>query len=347
MLKEGKVPHELLSQICRYTGYRRNSIVHGPFPGFDVGTLDLKGVIEDIQYFYDTDSVPYMTYKSDPITFPTSNPARSLIIVNQNDLATSGSRGYVMTITMLFPLETEEELVLDFQKCLDKVAKNEEITILGGHSEVTSAVEKVVLSGSFIGFVPPEFYIGKDARAGDKIIFSGWIGAEGTGIILEEGRDKIEKYLNDKEIRKGRTIGSDISISNRVLAVNKLYHEEISMVHDITEGGFRAAIYESLNPLNLGAKIEKEALPVTDVSKKICKLLDIDPFSLIGSGAVIIYSKPESAHNIVLELQKFDKPAKIVGEVKDSSGIYFDDEQVYSKQTDTIVKALRNIEKID
>ena len=347
MLREGKVPHELISQICRYTGYEHKSIVHGPFPGFDVGTLDLATVIKDIQNYYGTNSVPYLTYKSDPITFPTSNPARSLIIVNQNDLATAGSRGYVMTITMLFPLGTERDRVLDFQKSLDETAKEEEIKILGGHSEVTGAVEKVVLSGSFIGFVPPEYYIGRNVSAGDKIIFSGWVGAEGTGIILEEGREKLDKYLKYEEINKGNFIGSNISISERVLEINKLYHEDISMVHDVTEGGFRAAIYESLNPLDLGAEIDREALPIADVSRKICDILEIDPYSLIGSGAVIFYSKPERAHDIVQELKKFDKPAEIVGEVNDNSDIYLHDEPIYSKQKDSIVEALRNIEKID
>jgi hydrogenase maturation factor len=95
------------------------------FQEFDVGTLDLAKVTKDIQEYYEVESTPNLTYKADPITFPTSNPARSLIIVNQNDLATTGSKGYAMTITMLFPLGIKEDDVIEIQKNLDETAKKE------------------------------------------------------------------------------------------------------------------------------------------------------------------------------------------------------------------------------
>jgi hydrogenase maturation factor len=342
-LLEGKAPHNLLSKICKKTGYHHASIVHGPFPGFDVGTLDLAKVTKDIQEYYEIESTPYLTYKADPITFPTSDPARSLIIVNQNDLATAGSKGYAMTITMLFPLGTKENDVLKIQKNLDETAKNHKITILGGHSEVTSTVKRVVLSGSFIGFVPPEYYIGRNAKPGDKIICSGWIGAEGTGIILEEGKKSLKPVLSKRDILRGREIGRDISITNRVLSLNKKFHNDISMIHDITEGGFTAAIYESLSPLGLGAEINKEMLPISPITDKICESLEVDPISLIGSGAVLVFTKPKNIDNIIRTLEKSNKPAKIIGEVTGDPEIYLGDQTSGMPRRDSIIKALRNI----
>jgi hydrogenase maturation factor len=66
------------------------------------------------------------------------------------------------------------------------------------------------------------------------------------------------------------------------------------MVHDITEGCFKAAIYESLSPLSLGAEKWKESLPISPITDEICERLEVDPISLIGSGAAQIFTKPKT-----------------------------------------------------
>lgn len=346
-LKEGKIPHSLLKQITDKTGYNHSSIIQRAMPGFDVGTLDLAEVIKETQKFYGTASTPYLTYKSDPITFPTDNPARSLLIVNQNDMATSGSRGYAMTVTILLPPESEEDEMIKLQENLDRAARREKITILGGHSEVTSSVQRLVLSGSFIGFVPPEYYVGKNPQIGDKIILSGWIGAEGTGIIMKEGKEKLEKYLTKQQIIDGVNLGHDISISKRVLDCNRAFHDGISLIHDVTEGGFKAAIFESLEPLGMGARISKEVLPVAPVTRKVCGLLAVDPLRLIGSGAVMIYAKPYNVDDMVQRLEKSNKPARVIGEIIDEQEIYLGDEVVSMPENDSIVDALKNLQNLD
>jgi hydrogenase expression/formation protein HypE len=178
---------------------------------------------------------------------------------------------------------------------------------------------------------------------GDKIICSGWLGAEGTGIILEEDKKSLESILSKRDILEGIEIGTDISIINRVFQLNKKFHNDISMVHDITEGGFKAAIYESLTPLGLGAEIRGEMLPISPITDKICESLDVDPISLIGSGAVLIFTNPKNTDNIIRILKKSNKPAKIIGEVTEDSNIYIDDESMDMPPRDSIVKALRNL----
>jgi len=101
-----------------------------------------------------------------------------------------------------------------------------------------------------IGFVPPEYYIPRNPKPGDIIICSGWIGAEGTGILVARGKEYFRKKFSQEELEEGTEIGKNIAISRRLLAVNRKYHEALHLVHDATEGGIYGALYECFAPFN-------------------------------------------------------------------------------------------------
>ncbi len=341
-LSEGKVHHELLKEIIKLCGYKHCSVVQEAVPGCDVGSLSLAKVFTEREY----DSPPLLVYKADPITFPTVNPGRQLVIVNQNDLATVGARGYAMTVTILMPSSFPESRLLEVQRGLHEAALEEEIVIIGGHTEVTSQVNDLVLVGSFTGFVPEEKYIGGPPEPGDRIIFSGWVGAEGTGIILSEGVGVVEEFLDEAMIEEGRRIGEDISIRERVLRCNELYHDGIKMVHDVTEGGLRSAVYECLEPLGVGAEVYSEYLPVAPVTERLSDALGFDPLWLIGSGAFLLFADNEYVENILEELRGFDQPASIIGRVTDSKDIRLDEEVLSIQKGDALISALEKLKEL-
>ncbi|MBD3170920.1 hypothetical protein GF326_00450 [Candidatus Bathyarchaeota archaeon] len=341
-LSEGKIHHSLLKEITKLSGYKHGSVVQGPVSGFDVSSLDLSTVFTEMGY----ESPPLLVYKSDPITFPTANPGRQLVIVNQNDLATAGARAYAMTVTIMMPTGFPESRLLEIQRGLHEAALEEEIVIIGGHTEVTSQVKGLVLVGSFIGFLQEEKYIGVEPEPGDSIIFSGWVGAEGTGIILSEGGNVVEKFLDASMIEDGRNIGEEISIRKRILRCNELHHEGIKMVHDVTEGGFRAAVYECLEPLGRGVEVYSEHLPVAPVTEKLANMLGFDPLYLIGSGAFLLFADEEYVEDILEELRGFDQPASIVGRVTDSKDIRLDEEVLSVQKGDALISALQKLNEL-
>ena len=229
-----------------------------------------------------------MVYKADPITFPTPNPAEYLIIVNKNDLATAGALPYGITSTILLPPSTSESSLIKLQNELSEICIKERISILGGHTEVTLGVKNPILSASMLGFVPPEFYIPREPQMGDTIICSGWAGAEGTGILISEGKDFFLEKIKTSEYQNGIKIGNQLDISHRVIECNKRWHDQLHLVHDCTEGGILGAIFECLSPIGFGCEIDVEKIPIAPVTLKIASILKINPFKLISSGAVII-----------------------------------------------------------
>ncbi|MHA2288033.1 MAG: AIR synthase-related protein [Promethearchaeota archaeon] len=348
-LPEGKIPWDLLSNLVKLRGYQNNrGIVQEAAPGIDIATLDLQGIIEQIQEYYNSSNTPYLIYKADPITFPTPNPAKYLVTVNMNDLATCGAIPYGITITILLPPQTSNKKIMDFQKELSKICSKNGISILGGHSEITSSVESPIYSASMIGFVPPEYYIPRDPKPGDKIICSGWIGAEGTGILLASGKEYFTKKLSKEELEEGFNIGKNLSISKRILALNRKHHEALTLVHDATEGGIYGALYECLAPYNMGCEIKSLDIPVASVTKKISQYLKINPFKLISSGAVIIICNKEEAPMVLEYLDKnSSEPNQIIGKVTHlGSPMNFDSQKMNPPKADDLIEGLANLKTV-
>ncbi len=348
-LREGKIPWDLLSRLTELRGYHDNpGIIQEAAPGIDVASLNLQEIITHIQEFYKTSEIPYLIYKADPITFPTPDPAKYLVAVNMNDLATCGAIPYGITITLLLPPKTQMDVVLKFQKRLSEICEKEKISILGGHSEITPNVSSPIYSASMIGFVPPEYYIPRNPKPGDKIICSGWVAAEGTGILISSAKKYFSDKLSEEEILEGSRIGENISIAERILSLNQRHHDALNLIHDATEGGILGALYECLSPYSLGCEIESSSIPISSVTQKITQLLGIDPFKLISSGAIIIICDQEKVSPVLEHLTKVSaEPSRIIGSIThENSPMYFDGNKMAPPQADDIIKGLEKIKTI-
>jgi hydrogenase expression/formation protein HypE len=310
--------------------------------------LNLQKITEKIRKHYQSTSPPYLIYKSDPITFPTPNPAKYLITVNMNDLATCGAIPYGITITILLPPNSPSNLIIKFQEELSRICETMQIAILGGHSEVTSSVNTPVYSASMIGFVPSEFYIPRSPVPGDQIICSGWIGAEGTGILLSSHQDFFTSKLSKKEFNSGIEIGKNLAISDRILTINNRWHSSLHLIHDATEGGILGALYECLASLDLGCIVKSDNFPIMPVTRKIGSLLSINPLKLISSGAVIIICDKKDTNKIVSYLNE-DLPgsASIIGEITDAgTPLLVDGEELSAPEGDDLIKGLNYFSSI-
>ena len=344
---EGKIPWRLLEPLLAYKGFPHNKgIIQNASPGIDIAALKSPEIYETAQKYYNSSSVPFLIYKSDPITFPTPDPAKYLITVNMNDLATCGAIPYGIMVTLLYPPKTTADEIIEFQKNLSEECIKHKISILGGHSEVTSSVNSPVYTLNMIGFVPPEFYIPRKPQPGDRIICSGWVGAEGTGILLSSGKDYLSNHLTSDEIEVGKEISNNLAISERICSLNKKYHQSVHLVHDATEGGIYGALYECLEPLGLGCSIDVSSMPLNRVTRKLSNILQFDPFKLISSGAVLIICDEKNTENILQELSTDPStPASVIGFITDKGdSLLVDDTILTPPDSDHIIIALKNLE---
>jgi hydrogenase expression/formation protein HypE len=86
-------------------------------------------------------------------------------------------------------------------------------------------------------------------------------------------------------------------------------------MHDPTEGGLATGLYELAQASNVGLMIEASAVPVYAETLALCRMLDLDPWGLIASGALLLAVESADAVNICRALEAQGIRAALIGRV--------------------------------
>lgn len=297
-MKTGKVPPEILKKsVYPFLGVKRSEVlVHSGF-GEDCCVIDFGDYVA--------------VASSDPITGADTEGGYFSVFVACNDIAACGARPIGILITLLLPEGTSENMLFKIMESIDRACREIGIEVLGGHTEVTSAVTRPVISATAIGMAKRgNFVTSAGAKPGDDIIVTKYVGLEGTAILALD----FEKYLKEKlpkeTIEKAQGLVKSISAIEDGLTATAI---GVSAMHDITEGGLLGAIYEITEASGVGAEVYADRIPILPETQVICQVFEIDPLALISSGSMLICTS--KGQEVVRALNEKSIPASIIGRV--------------------------------
>lgn len=299
----GKLPNEILKRILT-----------------EIPIIQRKDVLIGAQIGVDTAHVLFeneiCVLSTDPVTGAADNAGAIAVIITVNDIATSGAEPVGLLLTILAPDGTTHEEIEAIQKDATATANRLGVQIIGGHTEITSAVNQTVLSVAAVGKLARDKWMDvKKIHTGDLVAVSKSIGLEGSAILAADRAEFLQAVLTEDELSEARGYLSHLS----VLAEGRLGAAlSVQYMHDITEGGLLGAAYETAQAIQKGIRLYKDRIPVTRTTEKIADAFAIDPLKLISSGSMILIlpkEKEEEARRSFLEAQI---PLAIIGEVTDS-----------------------------
>ncbi|WP_319524124.1 HAD-IA family hydrolase [uncultured Desulfosarcina sp.] len=303
-LAAGKLPNAFLEELLAHYRIEDPSVIVGPSVGEDTAAVDIDGQ-------------QVLVLKSDPITFATEAIGRYAVLINANDMATAGVDARWMLATLLLPCGFTRSRVRQIFADLNAACTDEGITLCGGHTEITDAVRRPVVTGMMAGTIASKDLIRKDRMApGDRLLVTKGIAVEGTAIIAAEFSDLLlEKGMTVGEIESCRRLAAMISILPEARIA---WHVGgVSALHDVTEGGIATAVAELSQAGGRGLRIRKEAVPVFGETRRMGQMLEIDPLGLIGSGSLLICCRPDRVEQLVAELTRSGIAVADIGEVTD------------------------------
>ena len=301
-LPAGKFPNDLLERFLSYLPFYDQSVLIKPGIGEDISAVDIKN--EEI-----------LVLKSDPITFVTGSLGYYAVIINANDIATSGAKPRWLLTTFLFPCGVTASSIYDVMYELSTVCQKYEIALCGGHTEITDAVSRPVVTGMIAGTVAKHELIDKkNMKPGDKVLLTKRVAVEGTAIIAREFKARLQNLgVTKEEIGDCRQFISSISILKEAGISGRFGH--VSAMHDVTEGGLATAIDELSIAGGHRLRIDMEKIPVFPQTEKICRLLNINPLGLIGSGSLLICCTNNRYQDLMAQIQKANIYVTCIGEV--------------------------------
>ena len=306
-LPAGKLPNDFLAELLARYRITDPSVIVGPSVGEDTAAVTIDG--ETV-----------LVLKTDPITFATESIGRYAVLINANDLATAGAEAHWMLATILLPCGFSRSQVRQIFVDLHDACQSQNITLCGGHTEITDAVCRPVVTGMLTGTIARNDLIQKQRMTpGDRVLVTKGVAVEGTAIIATEFKDLLlEKGMLDEEIDACRAFLSLLSIlpEARIAWANS----GVSALHDVTEGGIATALMELSLAGGRGIRIQRDRVPVYPQTQHMAQILGIDPLGLIGSGSLLICCRPLHAGKLMADLEKADIAVTDIGEVTTADG---------------------------
>lgn len=285
-MKVGKLSTDDLHKlISGHTGAVRDEVLIRPKVGEDCAVLKIgnEGCI----------------LSTDPITGSESEVGKLAVHINCNDIASSGGEIIGLMLTILAPEGTSLETLQSIMKQASDEAEKMNVEIIGGHTEITKAVNQIIISATAVGKEKIDNIVATGGgQVGDKIIITKGIGIEGTGIIAYEKEDSLRGVLTPLELQEAQEMLDFISVYKEGRIAGAF---GVTSMHDVTEGGIFGALWEGCTAAELGCVVDINRLPVAPVTHKICIHFDINPYQLISSGSMIITVAPDRS-DALLEL---------------------------------------------
>lgn len=305
-LPPGKLPPDLLAGLLANIP-PDPSVIVGPGIGRDAAAIRVNdGVI---------------VVKTDPITFATGEIGWYTVNVNANDIACLGATPRWMLVTALLPeRSTTPELVDSIFSGLCDACAALGISLVGGHTEITTGLDRPILVGQLLGQAGEQALIDpRRSKAGDRVILARGVAIEGTTLIARELPERLEAAYGVEFVERCRRFLHDPGIS--VVAPARILRDALGSalhaLHDPTEGGLATGLRELGLSAGLGISVDGDAIPIYDETRAICDLFGLDPLGLIASGALLAVVDPSSADVAVSALRSAGIPASIVGTLED------------------------------
>ncbi len=334
----GKLKHKFLNKMLENfvstTHLKDSRVVVGSQIGEDAAVIDMGD--------------KYLVAKTDPITFITDEIGYYAVNVNVNDVVCTGATPKWFQSTILLPTKsTDEDLIESIFKNIHDTCKSLGITVVGGHTEITTGLDRPIVIGSLLGEVEKEKLVSSSGgNTNDSLILTKGIFIEGTSIIAREKEDILKQKGFGKEFIekcKNYLYNPGISIYNDALLSNNNFH--LTSMHDLTEGGLFNGLAEIAIASNLGLLIKKDQINVLPEPLKLSKIFKIDPYSTISSGSLLISIKNEFSEDLINLLRKNGIDSNIIGNFTSDSGSYLiiDEDNKKSKMKYTEIDEITKI----
>ena len=271
MIRFIKLDSDLLKKIVfdKIT-FRRDEVITLPGIGEDCAVID----------YGDYECV----LSTDPITASIEDIGKLAVHISCNDIASNGVEPVGLLLAVLLPEGTTEEDIEHMMEQAGRASEELGVEIVGGHTEITRAVNQPVMISTAIGRGPKGgSQTGEDMVPGDLLIVTKQVGLEGTGIIATE-KDMTGILTEEEKAEAVSMLGKVSVVKEGVIAGAVGTHG----MHDVTEGGILGGVWEMCYVSGLGAEIDKESIPVSDITLKLAEAIDIDWMRLISSGCMLI-----------------------------------------------------------
>ena len=277
---------------------------------------------------------------ADPITLTSEDIGRLSVIVNANDVAVSGARPRWFLAVVLVPPATSERVIRDLFAAVRRALSDLGAHLVGGHTEVTSAVNRPVVVGQMLGLAETGTVVTSGGFGpGDVVLQVRAAPIEGAAVLAREAADRLHGL--DPIVLEAARAALDrpgISVVEPALLAAEL---GVRALHDPTEGGLAAGLHEIAHAAGVRIRIERQAVLWFEPGIAVCQALGADPWSTLASGTLLAVFPPEVAEAALSAFAERGHQAAVIGTTEPGAGVIdTDDHPIPWPERDEVARLL-------
>jgi hydrogenase expression/formation protein HypE len=299
----GKLPADRLAAMLAGLPRRDSRVLVGPRLGEDAAVIEM--------------GERCLVATTDPVTMAAERIGWYAVHVNANDVAVMGARPCWFFPVVLLPKgAATDTMIAQIMGEIVAACEGLDVTVCGGHTEVTVGLDHPIVVGQMLGEVEPGALIRKTAlQVGDRLLITQGVAIEGTAILAREKAERLEARVSEEVLVRARAMLTHPGISVVAAALAAVEAGGVRAMHDPTEGGVLTGLHELALAAGRGLRVLADRIPVYAETRAICGALGVEPLGLIASGALLIGAPPAACNGIVAALARRGIRATEIGDV--------------------------------
>ena len=306
VLPQGKLPAPLLGALLGEGAPLPDEVRLGPRVGEDACAIQVPAGV--------------LVAATDPITLTGAGVGAHAGWINANDVAVMGVRPRWFLAVLLLPPGTREvdvrAVFAETRAALARVGAS----LVGGHTEVTAAVNQTVVVGQMLGIREDGRFVPTGGlRPGDGVLQVGPAALEGASVLAAEAPLE-DAGLSPALLREARA-GLEhpgISIVEPALLAAELGARAL---HDPTEGGLATGLAELADASGLALRVDPARVHWFGPASEICRVLGADPWGVLASGCLLAGFAPERLEPAERELAAAGFEARRIAVAEPGAGV--------------------------
>ena len=288
-----------------------------------------------------------VTMSADPVTLSVSAIGEYAVYAAVNALSAEKILPTNFRPVILLPPGTEESRLREIMDQISRACASQELVIEGGHTEITSAVTRPVVTGCCTGVpmlenctdvliagdrtgVPiaghcseePEKTAGPrtirseepESLCARQIVMTKWAGLEGSCILARE-REDLHQVFPETLLHRMKALGGLLSVKKEAVICAE---EGALYLTDLSEGGFYAALWRLSKKAQRGLRVDLPSVPVLQETIEIANHYDIDPYRMRSGGSLL--SVTDDAERLTARLAESGIYSVLIGELSQDPG---------------------------
>lgn len=295
--------------ILPHCGRQRREVHCGPSFGVDVSVVNLPGGMA-------------LALTSDPLSLIPSlglqESAWLSVHLMANDMGTTGFAPMYAQMVLNLPTSLSQADFAAYWGFVHQYCDQIGVAITGGHTGSIEGQNSTIAGGGTMLLTAPskDILLSRNAEEGNVIIVTKECAISSSAILAMSFPETVSNKLGKEAYQNGCALFYQTSSLTDALtaAGTAEKYNEVTAMHDVTEGGVLGAVYEMAMASGNGVVIDNPAIPISQTGKQICGLFGIDPRYSIGAGSMVMAVKKQHSALVLQRLNNKNINAAIIGE---------------------------------